>query len=477
MHITSSGTAVPGSGRGRARPMVYRLLAAGASAVALASLVAGYPSRASAAATGCLGGQPPPPGAVSCRPADGTPHLPASTPHTWTIRQLVQCGSMMYAVGKFGSVTGYDARSGSMATFRRNNAFSFSATPPFAVSAWDPSTDGKVNSVAVGGGHCATAYLGGGFRSVHGTPARDIAAVTTTTGAVRTGFAHHANGQVETVLLAARRLLVGGFFTAINGSGRNYYAALDPATGRDTGYLRLRVHGHYSYPGVTPNSTRIYNQQLSHSGHRLLVEGDFTSAGGKHRQQIFMLGLDARQGRVTSWRSREFNRYCSTAWPFYIRGASWSPDGNTVYIATTGMYPAGGSATGKRTGLCDVAAAFPARLARVRHLWRNYTGCDSLYSTAASPGTVYFAGHERWANNRHGCNKAGPGAIAAPGMVGLSPSGAVTYDPTRSRGRGADSMLLTQSGLWIASDNFHGSDKCGHITGHAGICFLPYRAG
>jgi hypothetical protein len=60
-------------------------------------------------------------------------------------------------------------------------------------------------------------------------------------------------------------------------------------------------------------------------------------------------------------------------------------------------------------------------------------------------------------------------------MVGLSPSsGKVVWNPTRSRGRGADDMLLTQAGLWIASDNFQGAGKCGGVSGHAGICFMPY---
>jgi hypothetical protein len=36
-------------------------------------------------------------------------------------------------------------------------------------------------------------------------------------------------------------------------------------------------------------------------------------------------------------------------------------------------------------------------------------------------------------------------------------------------------MLVTSAGLWIASDNLDSSDRCGGATGHAGICFLPYR--
>ena len=67
-------------------------------------------------------------------------------------------------------------------------------------------------------------------------------------------------------------------------------------------------------------------------------------------------------------------------------------------------------------------------------------------------------------------------------MVGLSPSDGTTilWNPTRSQGLGADDMLITNQGLWIASDNFKDSDgvradKCAKVPGHAGICFMPYN--
>jgi len=60
-------------------------------------------------------------------------------------------------------------------------------------------------------------------------------------------------------------------------------------------------------------------------------------------------------------------------------------------------------------------------------------------------------------------------------MEGLSPNtGLLTFNPTRARGLGADDMLVTRAGLWIASDNLQGSDTCGGVGGHAGICLLPY---
>jgi hypothetical protein len=115
-------------------------------------------------------------------------------------------------------------------------------------------------------------------------------------------------------------------------------------------------------------------------------------------------------------------------------------------------------------------------------MWKNYTGCDSLFSTAADAGTAYFGGHERWSMNPDGCNFPGHGSYPATGMEGLSPTNGDLYLNTtknagyyeHSRGLGADDMLLTSAGLWIASDNEGRSQACGFVPGLSGICFLPY---
>ncbi len=411
-------------------------------------------------------------GPVSSTPARGTPQL-AKTGTTEQVRQLVQCGGTMYAVGRFTKIEWNGT------TYSRNNVFSFSATSPFRVSSWNPDANGVVNSIALSPG-CSTAYLGGRFTSLHGTAVKNIAAVSAATGAVVTGFRHSANGRVETLLMHGGHLLAGGFFTSISGSSAHpYMASLNPTTGRDDGFINLHISGHYSYCGkkrcAVPNHTRVYNQQLSHSGKFELVEGDFTSVGGRSRQQIFMLNLSGSTAAVTAWTSTEFNEHCWFTEPFYVKAASWSPDDSTIYTATTGLHLYNWNGSFPLPGLCDTAAAFPSTHTSVHHKWINITGCDSLYSTAADASTAYFAGHERWSQNPDGCNFAGPRAISAPGMEGLSPAtGRLTFNPTRSRGLGADDMLLTGAGLWIASDNFDNVDMCGHQSGHAGICFLPY---
>ncbi|MDQ2810902.1 MAG: hypothetical protein M3Z75_03225 [Actinomycetota bacterium] len=359
-------------------------------------------------------------------------------------------------------------------TDARNNAFSFLATAPFNVTSWNPNVNGIVNSIAFSP-DCSQAYLGGQFSSVDGTTVSNIAEVSTSTGAVNTAFAHNAGGEVETLAMSQGHLLTGGYFTTINGSSNKYFVSLNPATGMNDGYLELNISGTYG-----SGATMVYNQQISHDGTRDLAEGTFTSVGGVARQQIFMLSLGRTSATVTGWTSLEFSQACVQEEAFYVRAASWSPDDNTVFIGTTGYHLASTGATAG--GLCDVAAAFPATQTSVSNLWVNYTGCDSFYSTAANSSLAYFGGHERWVDNALGCDAASPGAIPAQGMAGLNPATGAVYTNSqgtagyysRARGLGADDMLVTSTGLWIASDNFEGSSQCGGISGHAGICFLPY---
>jgi len=423
-------------------------------------------------------------GAVSPTPTLGTPTL-VDTGTTEQIRQLVQCGTTMYAVGTFTQI-----KQGST-TYTRNNAFSFSATGPFTVNPWDPNVNGTVDTIAFNGTDCSTAYLGGHFTTVGGAAAKNIAAVDTGIGALVPGFKTNASGEVDTLAAANGHLLAGGAFKGINGSTADpYFASLSPVTGKDDGFAHLSISGHYVYPGVHTNPTKVYNQQLSHGGTLDLVEGDFTSVGGLGRQQIFMLDLSGPAAAVTGWSSPEFDGsmgnlpggyayQCSVKESFYIRAAAWSPDDSTVYTSATGFQPWNWSTANPRTGLCDSVAAFSSQHTEVTHSWINYTGCDSLYSVAADSSAVYIGGHERWANNGHGCNHPGTGSLPAPGLGGFGLSGSLITNASgtaglysRSRGRGADDLVVTGAGLWIASDNFGGNTSCGGQSGFSGLCFL-----
>jgi hypothetical protein len=436
-----------------------------ASTLALGALAAVAPTMAAQASTG----------PVSTTPASNTPQL-APTGTTEQIRQIVECGSTMYAVGKFTSIS-----QGTGSPISRNNVFSFSANAPYTITSWNPNVNGKVNTIAFNGTDCASAYIGGQFTQVGSTPAKNLAKISTSTGAVNATFGHNSQAQVETMLATHGHLLTGGYFTSINGSGRSFYASLNPTTGTDDGYLALNISG----PGAKSNPTRIYNQQLSPSGSKVLVEGEVTSVAGQPRQQIFMIDLGSGSATLDGWHPSIFNDACSVKEPFYLQDAAWGRGAvaSTIYAVATGLHLTNWNGSFPLTGPCDAVTAVSATSGAVQ--WQNFTGCDSLFSVAADATTVYIGGHERWANNPNGCNHRGSGGVPAPGMAGFNTTGGAASATlrknsngtaglySRARGLGADDMLRTKTGLWIASDNAQNVDKCQGVAGHAGLCFLP----
>ena len=301
-----------------------------------------------------------PTGPVSTTPASFTPQL-ANTGTTQQVRQLVQCGTTMYAVGNFNTIQRLST------TYTRNNAFSFSAVAPYTMTAWNPNVNGVVNSIAFNGSDCTHAYIGGKFTSVDGTAVKNIAEVDTTTGAVVSTFAHSASAQVETLIGANGHLLVGGYYKTISNSAADpYMTSLDPTTGRDDGFLHLSISGNYQFSGVKSNATRVYNQSVSHSGQYDLVMGDFTSAGGVPRQQIFMLDLNqSRHGDGLDFtgvgrQHGRAERVEPGRLPLRVRhgGAVLSPGGRVVTRTTR-------TSTSRRPGITPTGSRPGATRARV----------------------------------------------------------------------------------------------------------------
>jgi hypothetical protein len=447
------------------------LVLAGLIALALVAVTGapatGAPATGSAAsATGSAASAT---GPVSRTPATGTPALSSTVPDQ-RVLQLVPCGDRMYAVGDFAAIT----QGGSVVT--RRGVMSFLAAAPFTLTSFAPAVNGVVNTIAFNGSDCTSAYIGGSFTVVNGTPVANLAKISTTTGDVVTAFGHDANARVETLLMARGHLLAGGSFTKINGSARTAYASLQPTSGQVETYLSQAFAGRYEFPEAARNQTRVASQELSHQGDRVVVTGVFTSIAGAHREQVAVIDVGATQAALSGWVAPELFAHCTKSQPYYTRAAAWSPDGATLYLAATGFRPQDEpSRRGPRTGLCDSVSAFSSAAGSVQHKWINYTGCDSLYSVTADASTVYVGGHQRWMSNSQGCDNAGPGAVEAPGLAGVDiATGALSWNPTRSRGFGATDLVVRPAGLWVASDNGFGADQCGRVKGLAGICFLPY---
>ena len=274
--------------------------------------------------------------------------------------------------------------------------------------------------------------------------------------------------RFEEVQVAAPGPALTGCWRPSLGQVRDRAARTELVPGRrqrpgTTGSSTLNISGNYHHPGVSSNPTRVDNQALSHSGALDLVMGDFTSAGGLARQQIFMLNLATspasvtgrtspqtaararprRRTRTTGTRTRaratsrsrgDHPERCADMCA-YIRAASRSPYDSTSYLGTTSCRANGWpGAPAPRTGLCDAAAAFPATQGQVLSQWINHTGCDSLHATAADADPQYdlAVGRSRaataaWLTDSDGPPGTGSGFrhLLGPYMVCARSSGAV----------------------------------------------------
>ena len=190
-------------------------------------------------------------GPVSATPASGTPQLAATNTGTFQqIRQLVQCGSTMYAVGTFTPISvewddlhpeqrvqlqRHDAVHGHLVGPERQRRRS---TPSRSARTAPPPTS------AASSARSAAPRPRTSPRSAP-RPARSSP-----------GFGHNASGQVETLLYYNGHLLAGGLLHPINSSTANpYMTSLNPTTGKDDGFIHLSISGQLPVPrrGLQPD--------------------------------------------------------------------------------------------------------------------------------------------------------------------------------------------------------------------------------
>ncbi len=394
------------------------------------------------------------PRVVSEDPVDYTPVVVDDAgARNATVRAVVQLGDRTYTGGSFRTVRSADGT----VTGTRAHLMAFE-TATGRITGFRPNINGSVWGLAASGD---SLYVVGTFTRVSGQARRGIVKVDARTGAVDRRFdARIPSGWVKEVRMVRGRLVVGGSFP-------KRLAALDPATGRDTGYLDLGIAG-----SVASNAGRtdVYRFAVDPRQTRLVAVGNFTSVSGQRRRHVFMVVLGTTSTRLHPWYYRPLDRPCrSTSTPAYMRDVDFAPDGSYFVLASTGFIPRTQAELG--TALCDAAARFETRLsAPSRPSWVNYTGGDTLHSIAATGAAVYVQGHQRWLDNPFGRDNARTGAVSRPGIGAIDPvtGKALAWNPTKSREVGGRDMLATPEGLWVVSDgNTFAREP------RRGIAFLP----
>ena len=417
----------------RVRATVLRGIAAGGIAVIMAATGMGTASASPAIPL------------VSTNPVNYTPNITNGAAY-----KSAQANGNLYVGGSFTSVTATNG-----AAFTRNHILSFNASTG-VVSSFAPNVNGAVWAIVPSG---SSLYIGGTFTSVNGIARRGLAKIDAMTGVVDQSFnAGLTSGSVTEAALVNSRLIISGTFP-------KKILAVSPVSGANTGYINVTVTG-----TVADNAgpTEVYRFAVNPAGTRLVGVGNFTTVGGKTRYRAFMLNLDAAV-TVSDWWYPPLQQRCAAdSLTDYMRDVDFSPDGSYFVFVSTGFVPLSGQIG---IALCDAAARFETSImAPARPTWINYTGGDTLHSVAVTDAAVYVQGHQRWLDNPQGRDNAGPGAVSRPGIgaINVSTGKALLWNPTKDRGVGGKDLLVTQDGLWVASDTAH----IGHET-RMRIALLP----
>jgi hypothetical protein len=408
------------------------------------------------------------------------------------VSAVAQVGSLMIAGGNFTTVNGaarpflagWTAPAGAIDT---------------ALATGTSAPDGEVDAIEPTGGRTGF-YAAGHFKHV-GTTATNVALFSIVNGARVTTFKPVvADGTINTMALVGSHLLLGGYFSRIDGVARQGLASVNYATGALEPYFNINLTGHHNYrgaltaagqcpPGVAAcGPTGAISMSVSPDGSRVIVIGNFTNAKdsvntktGYARDQILSVRLSPTVPTVDpTWATLAFANKCSSAtFDAYVQAVQWSPDGSYFVVVDSGGYPVSSFQD------CDSAARFNASSTglNVPPAWVDYTGKDSLYSVAVTSAAVYVGGHQRWLNNPYGSDSASQGAVPRPGLAALDPANGVplAWNPGRNpRGHGADVIYGTKSGVWVGSDtDCYGPSTPGSCTTYERdeLAFFPYAGG
>jgi hypothetical protein len=396
------------------------------------------------------------PTVVSETAATWTPHLAADDNHSHPVAySITQAGNLMVVGGKFTSVQNADRT----VTYRRSHIMAFHSITG-AVTDFAPTFDRQIWSVL---GDGDSIYVGGEFKTVNGVLRPALAKLNAITGALDPNFRPtFTGGRVTDIALVHGQLIVGGTF-------RRKLVALNPVTGRPTNYINVSV------AGPLPNTTlpEVFRFDVSPDGKKLVAVGNFTIVGGNPHWRVFMMDLGSTSSSLSPWNYLPLDRPCHAQhipfYQMYVRDVDFAPDSSYFVLASTGGFPV--TEADRFTVLCDTAVRFESNeLSPTAPTWMNKTGGDTLHSVIVSGAAVYVQGHSRWLDNPYGQDFAGPGAVSRPGGGAIDPvtGMALPWNPVMPQLKGGYQMLVTNAGVWFATDGMRFGGKY-----RRGIRFAP----
>lgn len=252
-----------------------RVSAAGASAVLVAALLLALAPGATADSAPADPNDPTSPVTVT---ADSLPTVQIDG----VVWQQAIIGDTVYAVGKFSTARPAGAAPGSQTT-PRNNILAFSLSTGRLITSFAASLN--VQGLAVAASPDGRRlYVGGDFTQVNGTAASRVVALDPTSGAIIPGWAPVVSGSVRAIAATPDTVYLGGAFTAVGSSGRSRLAAVRASDGGLLAWQPKATGGNVNALVLAPDRSK------------LVVGGGFTALNGSSQPGFGLGAVDAVNG-------------------------------------------------------------------------------------------------------------------------------------------------------------------------------------
>lgn len=218
------------------------------------------------------------------------------------VLSLVYAGGYLYAAGQFSHANGGTARNG-LAKIPASGNGTVDAS-------WDPNANGIVESVARSG---TDLIVGGWFTTMNGGTVRNRLAKVPLAGngTVDATWNPNVGSTVNTVSVSGTDVFVGGAFTTINGATTRHYVAKIPVSGNGTVDPTWNPDAGSSVLALAVLGTDVY------------LGGDFTTINGGTVRSHLARTPESGTGTVDAWDP--------------------NPNGDVMVLAhpTNGMYAGG----------------------------------------------------------------------------------------------------------------------------------------
>ncbi len=289
-------------------------------------------------------------GTVPARAGYSPTPLTSWTPTSGRVYAIARVGDTVIIGGSFTALWSPGGQ-----TVTRNHLAAFDAHTGDLL-AWNPDANGVVRALEVSD-DSTLVYVGGAFTAIGGRAKARVAAVSTATGAVLSGFTANAAATVLALEVLGPTLYVGGYFTYAAGQSRSRIVAVDA----DTGSVRTSF--------TASADAAVRSILATPDGSALILAGEFTTLNGQPRG---FLGAVDPTGALTAWQPPP--PCASDVLPCYI--LDLAQDAETVYAAVAGP---GGRVT-----------AYTTSDGTIR--WAAH-GDGDVQAIDVSGGTVYAGGH------------------------------------------------------------------------------------